>query len=223
MREPGHSLQFDWTHANELEITIGGVAYPHLLAHAVLPYSNWEWAVPCQSESVLSLKLGPCWGQAENTLPSENRPPAPTRCAATPFSDLSLAQCPLRRGFPEPEFTLADGFKVTIRRVPQRAYLAVGGSVAPQPESRPESLEVRVLRLLVEGPLAKSELSSGLRQKEISGQLNKVIRLLLADQTVEYTIPEKPTSRLQKYRLTAKGRGGDAGKTGKAVSSLSGG
>lgn len=58
VREPGVSLQFDWTHAHELEITIAGVAYPHLLAHAVLPYSNWEWAVPCQSESVLSLKLG---------------------------------------------------------------------------------------------------------------------------------------------------------------------
>ncbi len=58
VREPGQSLQFDWTHANELAITINGVAYPHQLAHAVLPYSNWEWAVPCQSESVLSLKLG---------------------------------------------------------------------------------------------------------------------------------------------------------------------
>lgn len=58
VREPGQSLQFDWTHANELAVTIAGVAYPHQLAHAVLPYSNWEWAVPCQSESVLSLKLG---------------------------------------------------------------------------------------------------------------------------------------------------------------------
>ena len=58
VREPGQSLQFDWTHANELGITIAGQPYPHLLAHAVLPYSNWEWAVPCQSESVLSLKLG---------------------------------------------------------------------------------------------------------------------------------------------------------------------
>jgi transposase InsO family protein len=58
VREPGQSLQFDWTYANELEITIAGRAYPHLLAHAVLPYSNWEWAIPCQSESVLSLKLG---------------------------------------------------------------------------------------------------------------------------------------------------------------------
>lgn len=58
VRDPGHSLQFDWTNADELNITIAGQAYPHLLAHAVLPYSNWEWAVPCQSESVLSLKLG---------------------------------------------------------------------------------------------------------------------------------------------------------------------
>nr|WP_156777980.1 ATP-dependent DNA helicase [Chlorobium ferrooxidans] len=43
-------------------------------------------------------------------------------------------------------------------------------------------------------------------QKVISGQLNKVIRVLVTDQTIEPTIPEKPTSRLQKYRLTEKGR-----------------
>lgn len=58
VREPGVSLQFDWTHAKELGITITGQPYPHQLAHAVLPYSNWEWAIPCQTESVLSLKLG---------------------------------------------------------------------------------------------------------------------------------------------------------------------
>lgn len=58
VREPGVSMQFDWTHANELEVTIGGQAYPHQLAHAILPYSNWEWAIPCKTESVLSLKLG---------------------------------------------------------------------------------------------------------------------------------------------------------------------
>ena len=58
VREPGLSMQFDWTHANELGITIAGQPYAHQLAHAILPYSNWEWAIPCQSESVLSLKLG---------------------------------------------------------------------------------------------------------------------------------------------------------------------
>ena len=42
--EPGVALQLDWTHASELGVTIAGGAYEHLLCHAVLPYSNWEWA-----------------------------------------------------------------------------------------------------------------------------------------------------------------------------------
>lgn len=67
-------------------------------------------------------------------------------------------------------------------------------------------MEVRVLRLLTASTLGKAELSSGLGQKEISGQLNKVIRVLLGDQTIEYTIPDKPNSRMQRYRLTAKGK-----------------
>lgn len=59
-REPGRSLQLDWTYANELNVEVGGESFPHLLCHAVLPYSNWEWAVPCRSESFLSLKAGLC-------------------------------------------------------------------------------------------------------------------------------------------------------------------
>ena len=58
VRDPGASVQLDWTHAHQLGVTLAGVAYPHLLCHVVLPYSNWEWAVPCQSESGLSLKTG---------------------------------------------------------------------------------------------------------------------------------------------------------------------
>jgi hypothetical protein len=63
-REPAASMQLDWTNANELEVTIAGVAHPHLLCHSILPYSNAEWALPCQSESSLSLKAGAqdaCW------------------------------------------------------------------------------------------------------------------------------------------------------------------
>jgi hypothetical protein len=62
--DPGKSMQLDWTNANELKITIEGTPYPHLLCHCVLPYSNAEWAIPCQSESSLSLKTGAqdaCW------------------------------------------------------------------------------------------------------------------------------------------------------------------
>ncbi len=56
--EPGRALQLDWTNANELGVRIGGAPYEHLLCHTVLPYSNWEWATRCQSESLLSLRQG---------------------------------------------------------------------------------------------------------------------------------------------------------------------
>jgi hypothetical protein len=42
----------------ELGIIIGGQVYDHLLCHQVLPYSNWEWATGCRSESLLSLRHG---------------------------------------------------------------------------------------------------------------------------------------------------------------------
>ncbi|WP_342770317.1 MULTISPECIES: Fic family protein, partial [unclassified Methanoculleus] len=73
-------------------------------------------------------------------------------------------------------------------------------------ESQPESLETRILLLLEGDPRSKAELSRELGQKRVSGQLNKVVRQLLADRMIRYTIPEKPGSRNQKYLLTDKGR-----------------
>ena len=58
VREPAESVQFDWFNANELGVTIAGQAFTHLLGHTVFPYSNWEWVLPCQSESSLSLRSG---------------------------------------------------------------------------------------------------------------------------------------------------------------------
>jgi ATP-dependent DNA helicase RecG len=63
-----------------------------------------------------------------------------------------------------------------------------------------------VLSLLGKSPAGKAELARGLGQKNVSGQLNKVIRGLLNEELIEQTIPEKPQSRFQKYRLTEKGR-----------------
>lgn len=94
---------------------------------------------------------------------------------------------------------MSDGFVTTIWR-------KAGQVTASQPESQPESIELRVLRLLTNESLSKLAISSALGQKEISGHLNQVIRVLLNDQTLEYTLPDKPNSRLQQYRLTEKGR-----------------
>ncbi len=73
-------------------------------------------------------------------------------------------------------------------------------------ESRPESLRTRVLGLLGGGPLSKADLSGRLGQKQASGQLHEVVSRLVADRLIEYTVPAKPRSRLQKYRLTESGR-----------------
>lgn len=70
-----------------------------------------------------------------------------------------------------------------------------------RPESRPESLEDEVLNLLKDGPLSKGEISQALGHKHISGGLKKVLTSLLKQKTIAYTIPAKPNSRLQKYKL----------------------
>ena len=58
VHRPGEAMQTDFTWGSTLGITIGGEAFPHLLCHPVLPYSNWEWATCCQSESMAALRRG---------------------------------------------------------------------------------------------------------------------------------------------------------------------
>ncbi|MYF57383.1 transcriptional regulator, partial [Candidatus Poribacteria bacterium] len=103
-------------------------------------------------------------------------------------------------GLPEPEFNDSGGFKTTIWRA----------KPAELPESLPESLpgglKSKVLFLLVYGPMSRTELSKRLGQKKPTGQLYNVVKDLLNDQMLEYTLPETPRSRQQQYRLTEKGR-----------------
>ncbi len=103
-------------------------------------------------------------------------------------------------GLPEPEFTDSGGFKTTIWRAKPSEL------PESQPESQPEDMQSKVIKLLATGPMPKSELSKKLGHKRISGRLNKVVQDLLDDQTIEYTLPEKPRSPRQKYQLTDKGR-----------------
>ncbi len=51
-------MQTDFTWGNKLKITIQGETFAHKLCHPVLPYSNWEWATVCHSESLCALRHG---------------------------------------------------------------------------------------------------------------------------------------------------------------------
>ena len=55
---PGRLGASDFTHMNELNITIGSQSFRHMLYHFVLTYSNWEDATICYSESFESLSEG---------------------------------------------------------------------------------------------------------------------------------------------------------------------
>ena len=54
---PGRLAQSDFTHMDDLGVTLAGSAFPHLLFHLVLTYSNVE-ATICFSESFESLAEG---------------------------------------------------------------------------------------------------------------------------------------------------------------------
>jgi ATP-dependent DNA helicase RecG len=64
---------------------------------------------------------------------------------------------------------------------------------------------------LKDGELPVSIISQGLGQSRASGQLKVVLKRLLSNPPIAFTIPDKPNSRLQKYRLTEAGTGA-AGK-----------
>jgi len=63
----------------------------------------------------------------------------------------------------------------------------------------------QILSILVDNPLSKSEIARQLGKSKPSRYLNELVAYLLQKGFVEYTIPGKPNSRLQKYRLKANG------------------
>ena len=55
---PGEAAQTDFTSTAELGVTLAGHVFMHLLCVTVLPYSNWQWATACLSESISALRRG---------------------------------------------------------------------------------------------------------------------------------------------------------------------
>jgi len=97
------------------------------------------------------------------------------------------------------------------------AMLLFGKQPESQLESQPESRAtapvappvavVVLLRLIGStGPLGNSEILANFDLSDLTHLRERYIDPSLADGLVERTIPEKPTRRFQKYRLTEKGR-----------------
>lgn len=56
--KPGVLCQSDFTHMNDLRITVNRQPFNHMIYHFVLPYSNWESGTICFSESFESFSEG---------------------------------------------------------------------------------------------------------------------------------------------------------------------
>ena len=70
-----------------------------------------------------------------------------------------------------------------------------------RPKLRPKSIEEEVVNLLRKEPLSKAEIAELLGHQRISGGLKKVFQNLIDQGVIAYTIPDKPRSKVQKYKL----------------------
>ena len=73
-------------------------------------------------------------------------------------------------------------------------------------ESGAESgMRSRILKFLEFQILSKIDISRKQGKEKPSGYLNNLVKEMVVEGLIEYTIPDKPNSRLQKYRITDKG------------------
>lgn len=115
---PGEAMQTDFTWATELGVTVGGEELVHLLCVSVLPYSNWQWATVCFSESMIALRSGvqralfqlgrvPQYHQTDNSTAATHRIPESQRATIEGQ----------KRPFNEEYLTVMNHFGMTPRTI----------------------------------------------------------------------------------------------------------
>jgi len=122
-----------------------------------------------------------------------------------------------KAGLPEPEFLLTDGFVTRIRPKPELAFKAVGGktgAVAGQVTGKRDQVgtksglsrdQVAILSNCAE-PKSLAEILALAGRSNRTKFRDQVVNPLLRQGLLEMTIPDKPKSRLQQYRLTRQGK-----------------
>ena len=123
-------------------------------------------------------------------------------------------------GLPEPAWALTDGFVTTLKRRPGRAYEAVGGEpgaragqvagqvaeqVAGQVAAQVTPEITRVI-LVLQGAQTRQQIQATLQLRGRGNFEKRYLKPAIEAGFVDLTVPDKPRSRPQKYRLTDKGK-----------------
>lgn len=115
-------------------------------------------------------------------------------------------------GGPAPLFETTGFFTTTIYPIANvRTQMAIISESEVGAQSRAQSTvdrvdqSVRVLVAISGHALSPRELTAALGLGSKSGALKRVLRELLEGELIAMTIPERRTSRLQKYRITQRG------------------
>ena len=109
---PGDVLAVDWTDMRKLGVTVAGQKLEHLMFHAVLPYSNWEWAVRSRSESLLSLRTG-----LKQTLGRLGKVPKGLLIDNSSTATHRLETDGQRRSFNQEFLSICEHYRITPRTI----------------------------------------------------------------------------------------------------------
>ena len=107
-------------------------------------------------------------------------------------------------GSPEPVFKTDEerSYFITVLKIHPEAQ------VEAQVEAKIalNDTQIKILSECAKNPLSKKEIAQMLGHSEVSGSIKLSMEKLIKHGLLDYTIPEKPRSRFQKYRATSLGR-----------------
>ena len=113
-------------------------------------------------------------------------------------------------GGANPEMIEGDIFRIIVKCPDFEARQIDSTELRPELEAQSEAQSGAqsgpILQALCERSLSANELTEILGLRSKTGAFKRTIKDLLDKKFIEYTIPEKPNSRLQKYRLTDAGK-----------------
>jgi len=119
-----------------------------------------------------------------------------------------IAACK-RHGTVPPKFEELQGFLIVTfkaRMVARGETDVAGAQSGAQSRAQSGAQSIRVLGVLSRDALSARALAEALGLRSKTGALKRTLNELLGEELIEYTLPDKPNSRLQKYRLTVKGQ-----------------